>query len=40
MAISVHTNTAALVALWLPLRGFGARLSLLDGSGVEITSRD
>jgi signal transduction histidine kinase len=25
--------TAALIALWLPLRGFGARLSLLDGSG-------
>ena len=26
---------AALVAIWLSLHGFGARLSLFDGAGVD-----
>ena len=42
LLIGLVVLVSALVALWLPLRGFGARLSLLDGPGdgaraVELT---
>ena len=42
LLIGLVVLLGALVALWLPLRGFGARLSLLDSSGdgtraVELT---
>ena len=42
LLIGLVVLIGALVALWLPLRGFGARLSLLDSSGhgiraVELT---
>ena len=33
LLIGLVVLIGALVALWLPLRGFGARLSLLDSSG-------